>query len=295
MGLDINAVQFLIAARKSGVEFGDVLTLGRQDLNVYPAKMKELLESHGFPGEAFAPGAVDSGFADPVFKSLGAKNVYALDFSDFEGAAFVHDLNQPLPDNLKQRFDLVYDGGTLEHVFNFPQALKNCMEMVRVDGRLILHTIANNWMGHGFYQFSPELFWQALSADNGYATERMVAHIVGPYGRWFEVSNPERIRSRVEAITFAPLHLLVCARRTASVPVFAKTPQQSDYNVRWEDPDAADAAVGVDKRAWSAERPKLAKALPAVARLFHVAKMGLRTYYNLSMRNRRNFRPVKRP
>ena len=44
MGLDINAVQFLIAARKSGVEFGDVLTLGRQDLNVYPAKMKTLLE-----------------------------------------------------------------------------------------------------------------------------------------------------------------------------------------------------------------------------------------------------------
>src|SRR5688572_24791577 len=123
MVLDINAVQFLIAARKSGVEFGDVVTLGRQDLNVYPATLKALFESHGFSGEAFAPGAPDTGFAEPVFKALGAKNVYALDFSDFEGAQFVHDLNKPLPENLKQRFDIVYDGGTLEHVFHFPQAL----------------------------------------------------------------------------------------------------------------------------------------------------------------------------
>jgi SAM-dependent methyltransferase len=295
MGLDINAVQFLIAARKSGVEFGDVIMLGRQDLNVYPAKMKALLESHGFSGDTFAPGAPDTGFAEPVFKALGAKNVYALDASDFEGAEFVHDLNQPLTDKLRERFDLVYDGGTLEHVFNFPQALKNCMEMVRPGGRLILHTIANNWMGHGFYQFSPELFYQALSSAHGYEVERLIAHIVGPYGRWFEVSNPEQIRARVEAITFAPLHLIVQAKRVKSVPVFAQTPQQSDYSTRWVDPAAANAAVGVDKAAWSAERPSLAKAFPGIARLVHVARMGFRTYYNLSMRNRRNFKPVRRP
>ena len=295
MGLDINSVQFLIAARKSGVEFGDVLTLGRQDLNVYPAKMKALLESHGFSGEAFAPGAADSGFSEPVFKSLGARNVYALDFSDFEGAAFVHDLNQPLPDKLKQRFDIVYDGGTLEHVFNFPQALKNCMEMVKVGGSFMMHTPGNNWWGHGFYQFSPELFYRAFSAENGFQVERIIAHIVGPYGRWFEIPDPDTLRARVEAITFAPVHLLVRAKRVTAVPVFAKAPQQSDYSKRWEDPDAADAAVGMNKRAWSAERPFLARALPGVARLFHVVKFGFRTYYNLSMRNRRNFRPVKRP
>ena len=60
MGLDVNAVKFLIAARKSGVEFGDIVTLGRRDLNVYAAKMKALLESHGFSGVLLAPGAADS-------------------------------------------------------------------------------------------------------------------------------------------------------------------------------------------------------------------------------------------
>jgi SAM-dependent methyltransferase len=295
MGLDINAVQFLIDARRSGIDFGEVLTLGRQDLNVYPAKMKTLLEAHGFSGKLFATGAPDTGFAEPVFKSLGALNVFALDASDFEEAKFVHDLNQPLPSHLNQRFDLVYDGGTLEHVFNFPQALKNCMEMVKPGGRLFLHTIANNWMGHGFYQFSPELFYQALSRDNGYRVERLIAHIVGPYGRWFEVSNPNDVRARVEAITFAPLHLIVQARRDTALPIFAKMPQQSDYSTRWKDPAAAGVAVGVEQKAWSAERPSLAKAFPGVARLLHVAKMGFRTYHNLSIRNRRNFRPVKRP
>ena len=294
MGLDINAVQFLIAARRSGVEFGDVLTLGRQDLNVYPAKMKALLESHGFPGDAFAPGAPDTGFAEPVFKSLGAKTVSALDASDFEGAEFVHDLNQPLPEKLKQRFDIVYDGGTLEHVFNFPQALKNCMEMVKAGGQFMTHAPGNNWWGHGFYQFSPELFYRVLSPENGFAVEKMIAHFVGPYGRWFEVSDPDQIRSRVEAITFGPVHLLLRAKRTGVVPIFAKTPQQSDYSQRWDDPEAASAAVGVERKAWAAARPKLARLLPGLARMFHVLRMGFRTYYNLSMRNRRNFRPVKR-
>ncbi len=295
MGLDINAVRFLISARKSGVEFGGVLTLGRQDLNVYPAKMRTVLEQHGFPSTAFATNAPDTGFAESVFKSLGAKNVYALDASDFEGAEFVHDLNQPLPEKLQQRFDIVYDGGTLEHVFNYPQALKNCMEMVKPGGRFITHAPGNNWWGHGFYQVSPELFYRAFSSDNGFEMERMIAHFVGPYGRWHEVSDPDKIRARVEAITFGPVQLLVQAKRIAVVPIFAKTPQQSDYSQRWEDPEAASAAVGVERKAWAATRPKLASAFPGLTRLLHVIKIGFNTYYTLSMRNRRSFRPVKRP
>jgi hypothetical protein len=295
MGLDINGVQFLIAARKSGVEFGDVLTIGRLDLNVYPAKLEKLFTQHGFDSSAFKAGAPDSGFAEPVFLALGATSVRSLDASDFEGAEFVHDLNQPVPDEMKGNFDLVFDGGTLEHVFNFPQSLKNCMEMVRAGGRFITHTAGNNWWGHGFYQFSPELFYRTLSEPNGFEVERMIAHMVGPYGRWYEVSDPDRIRSRVEAISFGPINLLVQAKRKSIVPIFAKAPQQSDYSERWENPDQANEAAGVNRTAWSASRPKLARVLPGLVRLFHVINIGFRTYYNLSMRNRRNFRPVNRP
>jgi hypothetical protein len=131
------------------------------------------------------------------------------------------------------------------------------------------------------------LYYRTLSPDNGFAVERMIAHLVGPYGRWFEVSDPDRIRARVEAITFGPVQLLVQARRTGLAPIFAKTPLQSDYSQRWEDPAAASAAVGVERKAWAASRPKLAGILPGLARLFHVINIGFRTYYNLSMRNSR--------
>ena len=82
MGLDINAVRFLIDARKRGVDFGEVITLGRQDLNVFPAKMIEVLEANGFPAVAFKEDKAL--YAEPAFLSLGAKKVHSLDASDFE-------------------------------------------------------------------------------------------------------------------------------------------------------------------------------------------------------------------
>jgi SAM-dependent methyltransferase len=294
MGLDINAVEFLIAARKQGVKLGDVLTLGRQDLNVYPSKMRALLARHGFPNEAFSPGAVDTGYAEPVFQALGATTVNSLDASDFEGANFVHDLNQPLPANLRERFDLVYDGGTLEHVFNFPVALRNCMEMLRPGGRFITHTGTNNWCGHGFYQFSPELYFNVFRPDNGFEMEQMIAHRVGPYGRWYEVADPSSIQSRVVVLTFTPLQLMVRARRTKVVPIFAVPPQQSDYTPRWKE-GAGAAAADASSNRYAPSRPKLARIFPGVARLWNVLTNGVRIYYSQSLFNRKYFRPVPRP
>ncbi|HEY2329013.1 MAG TPA: hypothetical protein VGI63_04290 [Verrucomicrobiae bacterium] len=286
MGLDINAIQFLLSARKRGAEFGDVLMIGRQDLNVYPAKMRKILAAANVPDQFFAPDAPDTGFAEPVFKTLGARSIASLDASAFEGAEFVHDLNVPVGENLKQKFDLVYDGGTLEHVFNFPVALQNCMEMVRENGRFIAHTCANNWCGHGFYQFSPELFYNVFSDENGFEVERMILHVVGPYNRWYEVANPKAIRSRVELFNHLPLQLLVQARRKTIVPLFSKTPQQGDYTVRWAEQPSGGA------KPLAATRPRLAGLLPGVARVGNVLKNGWAMWHGNSLGNRKKFRPV---
>lgn len=288
MGLDINSVLFLLAARRRGAEFGDVVMMGRQDLNVYPAKMRQILSESNYSDQLFAPAAPDTGFAEPVFKSLGARTVASLDASDFEGAEYVHDLNRPIGENLKQKFDLVYDGGTLEHVFNFPVAIQNCMEMVREGGRFITHTCANNFCGHGFYQFSPELFFNIFSEENGFEVERMILHVVGPYGRWYEVVDPRTIRSRVELMNSFPLQLLVLTRRKKIVPLFTKSPQQSDYTPRWSDPSEIAAP------SFAPSRPKLAVAFPALARLGNVFKTGWHLLHNHSLRNRRCFQPVSK-
>ena len=290
MGLDINAVRFLIDARQRGVDFGEVITLGRQDLNVFPAKMVEVLEAHDFSAAAFK-GDAKALYAEPCFLSLGAKKVHSLDASDFEGATFVQDLNQPLVSALKERFDLVVDGGTLEHVFNFPLALRSCMEMVKPGGHILFHTCANNWCGHGFYQFSPELFYRALSPENGYELTRMILHMVGPYGGWYEVTDPNTIRSRVELVTFAPMQLLVLAKRTAVKPIFAAPPQQSDYTPRWEPAKAGDPPP----INYEPPRPWLSTVMPGVARLLNVIKVGLGLLRTHTLRNRKSFRPVPKP
>src|SRR5262249_26462815 len=154
--------------------------------------------------------------------------------SSFEGASVIHDINLPIPDELKGRFSVVIDGGTLEHVFNFPQALKNAMEMVAVHGHFLAVTPSNNWMGHGFYQFSPELFFRAFSDENGFKIENMF--ICGWLrGRWYRVSDPKVIGQRVELINNYPMFLLVQAKRLYKADIFATAPQQSDYVASWTD------------------------------------------------------------
>jgi hypothetical protein len=46
--------------------------------------------------------------------------VTSIDFSDQEGAIVIQDIGVPLQQGLVGQFNLAIDGGTLEHVFNFP-------------------------------------------------------------------------------------------------------------------------------------------------------------------------------
>src|SRR4051794_28006895 len=108
MGLDINCVRLLIAARRQGVAFDNVLTVGRLWLNVYPKKMARLLEQNDLPAGEFQKAGPECAFAEPFFRALGATKVTAMDYSDYEGAGIVHDLNQPIPASLREQFGIVF-------------------------------------------------------------------------------------------------------------------------------------------------------------------------------------------
>src|SRR5262249_13058363 len=114
------------------------------------------------------------GYCEGFLKRLGASEVVSVDASDYEGASVVHDMNQPVPASMYESFTAVIDSGTLEHVFNFPVAVKNCMEMVSRGGHFLGITPANNLMGHGFYQFSPELLYRIFSPANGYQIRKLM-------------------------------------------------------------------------------------------------------------------------
>jgi hypothetical protein len=79
-----------------------------------------------------------------------------LDASPYEGADTIHDMNTPVPEAWHGRYDVVIDSGSLEDIFNFPVAIANLANMLRVGGTIFVTTPANNLMRHGFYQFSPD-------------------------------------------------------------------------------------------------------------------------------------------
>jgi SAM-dependent methyltransferase len=138
----------------------------------------------------------------------------------------------PVPEHLKGKFSFVLDGGTLEHVFDYPAAIKNCMEMVRPGGHLLLITPTNNCFGHGFYQFSPELFYSLLTERNGYSDTQVF--IQDDRHRWYRVVSPQKIRRRVDSCLAFRNDILihVLSRRVGEVPA-RLTVLQSDYVTKW--------------------------------------------------------------
>lgn len=237
MGFDTKATQFLLASRALGVSFDVTATVGRQRLFVTASWFHRCLRRFGLGVDRRAAVRLLSeadGFAEPFLRLLGAKEVVSLDASDYEGASRKLDLNKPVPADVEGAFTAVIDAGTLEHVFDFPAAVRNCMRMVAVDGHFLMVTVANNMAGHGFYQFSPEVFYRILVPQNGFRVERMLLTETSS-GRWYEVRDPAVVGSRVQLRTFRPVYLCVVARRVAAGPILATPPQQSDYVSRWND------------------------------------------------------------
>jgi hypothetical protein len=238
MGIDYQVLKFLLAARQRGVSFERFAMIGRQTMRVDPGPMRRLLRATGImlsASECSGLFEAAGGYAEPLLRLLGAKQIDSLDASSYEQATIVHDMNLPIADLLKNRFTAVLDGGSLEHVFNVPCALRNCMEMVALGGHYLGVSPTNNWMGHGFYQFSPELFFRVLSPANGF--EEMHAQVceTAPRSAWFEVRDPAQLGSRVYLVNGRPTYLFTSARRAALVPVLAVLPQQSDYSANWQD------------------------------------------------------------
>lgn len=319
MGLTAESVRFLAETwpRQGRVE--RVLTLGRQGLWVAPARLEEILRRRGLwpdAGDSKSFQAAVSGaewrFAE-LLRQMGVAEVQACDASGFEGADLIHDLNQPIPPEWEERYDLVIDGGTLEHVFNLPTALGNAMRMVRTGGRLVLFTPANNYCGHGFYQFSPELFWRVFTEANGFRLSRLEAAVdtVGfssflgvnysfpLHSPRLTVSDPARIGERVLLVNDAPVLLFVEAIKERHVQPFSRPPQQSDYSAQWAANQSVSPVAQSGRGAWLAglltrlfSEQTCREILPRLAALLDVGRRS-RFLRSLSFGNRKHYQPVR--
>jgi hypothetical protein len=267
MGIDVNGVQFLAFAKSVDVDFTETAMIGRQNLYISREEMRQVIESFG---DAVSEDEIvqicegSDGFSEALLKHLGAMQAHSFDYSAYQKATYVHDMNEPIPDKFKEQYTTVLDGGSLEHVFNFPVAIKNCMEMVKVGGHYLAITPANNFFGHGFYQFSPELYFAVFSEDNGFKIEKMIAFEEKRRPVWYSVKSPREVSGRVTLCNSFPVYLLVIAKKVSRRSIFANLPQQSDYTALWS------ANYGASSPDEGDSRPPIVEKRPLPIRLAKV-------------------------
>jgi len=219
VGIDVHVLNFLLYCRKKQ-PYGKMVTVGRQAMAI------EDWSNACIPADWERPryGAFWEEFART---RLGAEAVESYDYSDFEHATHLADFNLPL--GAHATYDTVLEGGTIEHIYNAPQALQNMAELCRVGGQVIHATPTNNFCGHGFWQFSPELFFSLYSEQNGFTqTEVFVADLANER-EWFEVKRPTR-SERAEIVSSTQLYAMC---RTVLTERRAVRVQQSDYVHIW--------------------------------------------------------------
>ena len=147
--------------------FGDAVA---QEVKFRPDS-DAILKWHGLVG------TIDKIIETEHFFSLINAKLTVVDINEVRGGEIIQDLNGPLRPELEGRFDIVYDGGTLEHLFNIGQAMQNFLRMAKVGG-FIYHNNPLNVPNHGFYNFNPT-FYHDFYTDNGH---RLVSEITAYFG-----------------------------------------------------------------------------------------------------------------
>ena len=226
MGFNTTAIRFFLATNSEFAKYPRTLVLGHQNFTptlwlLFQLKRKRLVSEWK-----------KLKYIDDFLECAGIRNVDYLDFSAYEGANILHDLGQPIPQTLVGNYDLVVDAGTLEHVPDFLTALSNTKKLVKIGGFLFIIAPANNFLGHGCYQLSPEIFHRSLAREQGFQIEYSILHVEGFFGgRWINIPNSIDINQRLNVITKKPTYVCIVAKKISENLTQIKN--QSDYEVAW--------------------------------------------------------------
>ncbi len=177
MSLSLSSIRYLAWVHKHYFLDGPVLLLGRQmifgrdidvawaikEQDIEPLKVDLYQSTPNIPG-------LDVGkygqYTNDVYTFkmlLGDVEVDALDISDYQGANLIVDLEKKLPRKLLNRYGLIIDAGTLEHILDVKTAVSNLINCLKPGGHIIHMSPSCGYLDHGFYQFSPSFFYKFYS------------------------------------------------------------------------------------------------------------------------------------
>lgn len=181
---------------------------------------------------------------EEFFRLLGFRDYQDIDLDESERTSLVHDLNSPVPTNLHEQFDLVFENGTIEHIFDIKTAMGNIAHMVKTGGH-VCHGSPLDAFNHGFYNFSINFFHDFYRANgfvdlrfflvryasDWHSNQRVIAERLDYTHEEFYIS-PEIYQSDFDKMYVA------CLARKAEHLVETRVPQQAGY----------DPELGLDSR-----------------------------------------------
>jgi SAM-dependent methyltransferase len=111
-------------------------------------------------------GAGKGQISDVGFFSLFCDTRFrALDVTDYEGAEIVHDMHMPIPDELVETVDFMWNGSCLDNMFDPATAMRNTVRMLKPGGRVLLMEIGTPH--HNAYtMYSPAFFFDYFAINN---------------------------------------------------------------------------------------------------------------------------------
>lgn len=198
---------------------GRLLQLGRQSLFFDRAAFQQWCQRGQLPTP---PGNHPPTDMD-LFPLFGFHEIESTDLAADDRPTFLHDLNRPVPAEYHGRYDCVYDGGTIEHVFNPAEALTSVVKLLKPGGRAVHLAVTSNYVDHGFYQLSPTLFWDFYTAngftiEQAYLIEILVSGSLEFLHPWrlyrYEVGCCDHFNSGAWGFSPWPVAVWVVARKT---------------------------------------------------------------------------------
>jgi len=133
------------------------------------------------------------------FLALGYKNYFSIDING-ANESFQFDLNQNISQAYKfnERYELVINNGTGEHVFNQYSLYENIHNLTNKNG-IMLHIMPFiNWVNHGFYNFNPILYADLAAANNYHILDISLANNNGAEIKFTEQENSKIMFEQVK-------------------------------------------------------------------------------------------------
>lgn len=113
MVINTSFATLLAEAKIGGSDFTRTITFGRQTLAAPDYDLSRL--SSTLRNDKTYINLNTGKFSDDfIWPLLGDYSVRSIDYSYYQHANFIHDLNSPIPDTMENQYGPLIDGGTLE-------------------------------------------------------------------------------------------------------------------------------------------------------------------------------------